>query len=75
MVLEAAQIILSDESNFIWSSPLIHTVAQKGHHYIGCSLHYKKLTCVKKILCDYVYLIILHVYMIILQVYINILRV
>ena len=35
----------------------------------------KKITCVNKILCDYVYIIIMHLYIIILHVYINILHV
>ena len=71
------QIILSDKSNRIniISSPLIHTVALKGHHYVSFSLHYINFDFCEKILCDYVYIIILHVYIIILHVYINILHV
>ena len=47
------------------------TVALKGHHYIHFSLHYINFDlCEKKLLCDYVYIIILHVYIIILHVYI-----
>ena len=51
-----------------WSSPLIHTVALKGHHYISFSLHYINFYLCEKTLCDYVYIIILHVYIILLHV-------
>ena len=54
-----------------WSSPLIHTVALKGHHYISFSLHCINFDLCEKILCDYVYIIILHAYIIILHVYIT----
>ena len=50
-------------------------VALKGHHYISFSLHYINFDLCEKILCDYVYIIILHLYIIILHVYINILHV
>ena len=54
---------------------MICTVALKGHHHISFSLHYINFDLCEKILCDYVYIIILHVYIIILHVYINILHV
>ena len=57
------------------SSPLMHTVALKGHHYISFSLHYINFDLCEKKLCDYVYIIVLHVYIIILHVYIIILHV
>ena len=50
-------------------------MALKGHRYISFSLHYINFDLCEKILCDYVYIIILHVYIIILHVYINILHV
>ena len=53
----------------------ITTVALKGHHYISFSLHYINFDLCEKILCDYVYIIILHVYINILHVYIIILHV
>ena len=62
------------DTNTILSERL-HTVALKGHHYISFSLHYINFDLCEKILCDYVYIIILHVYIIILHVYINILHV
>ena len=53
-------------------SDLKYTVALKGHHSINFSLHYINFDlCEKKILRDYVYIIILHVYIIILHVCIN----
>ena len=51
------------------------TVALKGHHYISFSLRYINFDLCEKLLCDYVYIIILPVYIIILHVYINILHV
>ena len=59
---------------FDWSIQII-TVALKGHHCISFSLHYINFDLSEKILCDYVYIIILHVYIIILHVYVNILHV
>ena len=66
MVLEAAQIILSDNQIAFWSSPIIHTVALKGHHYISFSLHYINFDlCEKNImwLCIHNYLACIHDYL------------
>ena len=49
-----------------WSSPLIHTVALKGHHYISFSLHYINFDlCEKNImwLCIHNYLACIHNYL------------
>ena len=65
MVLEAAQISLSFQINQIafWSSPLIHSVALKGHRF---SLHYINFDlCEKNImwLCIHNYLACIHNYL------------
>ena len=49
-----------------WSSPLIHTVALKGHHYISFSLHYINFDlCEKNImwLCIHNHLACIHNYL------------